>query len=523
VQWKESFNETVLNSLAATIAVLDKQGNIIAVNDAWRRFARENGASASLESGVGLNYLEVCRTASGFSAEGAQECLTGLGAVLDDGLGEFESEYPCHSSSEQRWFLLRAVPLLDTEGGLVISHINISQRKRAEQEIQRSCLQNIFDSMPSSLVGVDPEGRITEWNDAAERLMGVSAAQAEGRCLVSVLPQFAGVLELLKEALSQRQPVSSKRLVIRGADTLQYADIMVYPLLAETEVVGAVVRIDDVSERVRLEQMLVQTEKMSSVGALAAGMAHELNNPLGVVLQGSQNILRRLSSDLPRNQRLAAALSVNLQQLRAYLEQSQILNFLEGIAEAARRAAQIVADMKTFSDCGYADFRPARLEDMLDTAVRLANSDLDLRRQYDFRQVEIIRDYDPELGIVYCNPTAIEQVFFNLLKNAAQALADVHRDTAHRIILRTRGDGDWVRVEVEDNGAGMDEETRRHLFEPFFTTKPPGVGTGLGLSVSYFIVREEHGGSIAASSKPGSGTCFTIRLPRCLGRDIKSA
>jgi signal transduction histidine kinase len=252
---------------------------------------------------------------------------------------------------------------------------------------------------------------------------------------------------------------------------------------------------------------------MLSIGSLAAGMAHELKNPLSIVLQGSQNILRRISPDLLRNRRTAKELGVKLEQVHSYLEQSKILLFLEGINEAARRAARIIADMRTFSDCSHAGFVPAGLEDMLDTAVRLMDSDYDLKQQYDFRQVEIIRDYDSEIGRVSCNQTAIEQVFLNLIKNAAQAMADAGKPQPHRIMLRTRREGEWARVEVEDNGSGMDEKTRRHLFEPFFTTKPAGVGTGLGLSISYFIIHQQHGGNISVSSTPSKGTCFTICLP----------
>ncbi len=258
--------------------------------------------------------------------------------------------------------------------------------------------------------------------------------------------------------------------------------------------------------------MLLQTEKMLSVGGLAAGMAHELNNPLGVILQGSQNILRRLSPELSRNQRVAAALGVALEQVRGYLEQSQILSFLEAMAGAARRASRIVADMHSFTDRGHAGFEPVQLEDMLDTAAQWLESDCHLQQQCDLRQVVIARDY-AGVGPVHCNRVAIEQVLLNLLKNAVQAMTGADRRGPHRLTLRTRREDRWARVEVEDTGPGIDEKTRRHLFEPFFTTKPAGVGTGLGLSVSYFIVHQQHGGAISVLSTPGKGACFIVRLP----------
>jgi signal transduction histidine kinase len=136
-----------------------------------------------------------------------------------------------------------------------------------------------------------------------------------------------------------------------------------------------------------------------------------------------------------------------------------------------------------------------------------------LLQHCNFQHVEIVRDYVPDLESVICNQTALEQVFLNLIKNAAQAMADAATPLPHRIVLRTRREKHYVRIEVEDNGPGIDEQTRRHIFEPFFTTKPAGKGTGLGLSVSYFIITQQHDGRISVISTPRKGTCFIIHLP----------
>jgi signal transduction histidine kinase len=292
---------------------------------------------------------------------------------------------------------------------------------------------------------------------------------------------------------------------------LHYADVMVYPLMADGAS-GAVIRLDDVTARVRIESMMVQTEKMLSVGGLAAGMAHEINNPLGAILQGSQNIQRRIALDMPQNLAVAAAIGIDLERLNRYLEQRGIRHFLEGIREAGVRAAKIVADMLSFSRGSESHFAPVDLEDMLETVLRLAASDYDLKKKYDFKRIQINRDYDPALRLIYCDKTEIEQVILNLLKNAAQAMTD-DETLAPAITLRTHRETDFILIEVIDNGPGMDEKTLKRIFEPFFTTKDVGAGTGLGLSVSYFIVTEQHHGRLAATSKPGQGTRFSIRLP----------
>ena len=154
------------------------------------------------------------------------------------------------------------------------------------------------------------------------------------------------------------------------------------------------------------------------------------------------------------------------------------------------------------------------MESLLDKALELALSDYDLKKKYDFKRIAILREYAPDVSRVVCNRTEIEQVLLNLLKNAAQAMATgARRPEKPSISLRTALEDGFVRIEVEDNGPGMDEATRRRVFEPFFTTKPVGEGTGLGLFVSYFIVVTNHEGRIDVLSSPGKGTCFVIRLP----------
>ncbi|MBK8753346.1 MAG: PAS domain S-box protein [Candidatus Competibacteraceae bacterium] len=391
--------------------------------------------------------------------------------------------------------------------------IDITEQKRAKEEVARMrlYLKNIIDSMPSVLIGVDPWGYITVLNQPAEQVSGVSWEAAQGRFFGDVFPQLEGQFEQVRQAIRLGRTIKTPRMTLDAQGELHYADVMVYPLMADGGR-GAVIRMDDVTARVRIESMMVQTEKMLSVGGLAAGMAHEINNPLGVILQGCQNTLRRIDPAMPQNRAVAAAIGIDLDRLHRYLEQRQILHFLEGIREAGARAAKIVADMLSFSRRSETHFGLVDLEEMLETVLRLAVSDYDLKKKYDFKRIAIQRDYDPTLRMVHCDKTEIEQVILNLLKNAAQAMAE-EGVPAPTIILRTRREAEYTLIEVLDNGPGMDEKTLKRIFEPFFTTKDVGVGTGLGLSVSYFIVTEQHNGRLSVTSKPGQGACFSIRLP----------
>lgn len=429
----------------------------------------------------------------------------------------YQVSYPIRTAKgEEKWVWEQGCGVFSEAGNSPILEgliIDISERKRAEEEMTRLrlYLKNIIDSMPSILVGVDSEGRILEWNQPAEQASGVSLKEAQGRFLGEIFPRLEAQLQQVRLAIQQRQPIKTQRIAAEVDGETHYADVMVYPLVANGAI-GAVIRVDDVTARVRIEDMMVQTEKMLSVGGLAAGMAHEINNPLGAILQACQNILRRLSPDLPKNREVARTLGLDLDLVNRYLEERGILHFLKGIQEAGARSVKIVTDMLAFSRRSESHFTHVNLGETLDTALRLAASDYDLKKKYDFKHIQIVRDYDPDVGSVYCDKTQIEQVILNLVKNAAQAMAKAATPSP-TIVLRTRQEPGYACIEVADNGPGMDEKIRKRVFEPFFTTKEAGVGTGLGLSVSYFIVTEQHKGTLSVTSTPGQGTHFIIRLP----------
>jgi len=399
------------------------------------------------------------------------------------------------------------------DGFIGIVH-DLSSQKAAERELAEAgdLLQSILDSMPSTVVGVDADGRVTHWNRGARSESGLDAAQAMGRAFADIFPFLRlGSADIVR-AVHEGKPLRKERVPIPGDGGTRYLDLMLYPLCHPSS--GAVIRTDDVTERVRIEEMMVQTEKMMSVGGLAAGMAHEINNPLGTVAQGCQNLERRLSGDLAENLRVADELGLDLDRMREYLSRRGIPRFVEGMREATERASRIVSDMLAYSRRSTSSFVPVRLNQLIDTALRLAGHDYDLKKSYDFRRIEIVREGTDSPDEVLCDEMAVEQVLLNLLRNASQAMCTHPPTPSARIQLGVYDEGDWVRLGVADNGPGMSEEVARRLFEPFFTTKPVGIGTGLGLSVAYFIVTEQHRGTISVETSPGQGTRFLIRLPR---------
>ncbi len=420
--------------------------------------------------------------------------------------------------------------------------LDISTRKRAEEEMHRlrKLLKNITDSMPSALVAVDAEGCVTQWNREAERLTGTPAAEAQGRPLREVFPQIKDLETRIKDAIAQRpfEPQVTVTNLIDGKEVIN--DITIYPLMADG-IAGAVIRLDDVTDRIRMKEMMIQSEKMLSVGGLAAGMAHEINNPLAGILQNVQVIENRLLKDLPKNHHTAANCGIDLTALGRYLEARGIPGMLSAVSDSGKRAAHIVDNMLSFARKGESVGLPNDLAALMDLTIELAENDYDLKTKLDFRHIRIVKAYDATLPPVPCNSSKIQQVLLNLLRNGAQAMAAQMTPSAAQMTpsaaqmtpaaaqippsagvevarppqftLRIQRAGKMARIEIEDNGIGMDEATRKRAFEPFFTTKEVGVGTGLGLSVSYFIITENHKGRMSVTSQPGKGSTFRIELP----------
>ena len=377
----------------------------------------------------------------------------------------------------------------------------------------RMYLKNIIDSMPSMLIGVDTQGNVTHWNQEAERITRLYEEDARGEAIEKLIPPFAEYLEHVHVAIRRRTTQKIEKVAYQVKGETRYSDIVVYPLIANG-VKGAVVRIDDITSRVRFEEMMIQSEKMASVGGLAAGMAHEINNPLGGIMMAAQNIERRFSRKLKKNHEVAEQMGTNMDAIAGYMEKRGIKKMLTGILEMGQRASDIVANMLNFSRKSETRTSSQNINDLIENTIELAASDYNLKKKYDFRHISIVRDFEPALPVILCIRTEIQQVFLNLLKNAAQAMADKsYVNEAPQIFIRTRLEEDVARIEISDNGPGMDEEIRKRIFEPFFTTKEVGTGTGLGLSVSYFIITKNHRGQMEVTAKPGKGTTFIIKLP----------
>ena len=393
--------------------------------------------------------------------------------------------------------------------------LEVQVRSKIEKKLTgfQNYLNSIIDSMPSALIALDEQLYVTQWNQEASALSGTRLDEALNQPIFLAFEPLKPYLPQLKQTVEQHTVAKIERVTWTKDDEARHYALTFYPLMGGAGR-GVVIRIDDITQRLSLEEMMVQSEKMLSVGGLAAGMAHEINNPLGAILHNVQNIRRRLSPELPKNLEQAELLGIPLEEVNRYLQGREIPQLLDGIQQAGARAAKIVTHMLSFSRRSTRQMAPCDLPALIDQAVEIAGNDFDLAIGFDFKGQAITRQFDPNLGPVPGTANELEQVLLNLLKNAAQAIHQRQDDSEPgRIILRTRLNPPWAEIQVEDNGIGMSENVRKRTFEPFFTTKEIGQGTGLGLSVSYFIITNNHKGQMEVQSAPGQGTCFTLRLP----------
>jgi len=347
----------------------------------------------------------------------------------------------------------------------------------------------------------------------------MSFEEAKGKNFAHVFPKLSGKMEKVRQAIIKKEVQKDLKISSDIEGSTHFSDVTIYPLLTDG-VEGAVIRIDDVTERVRIEEMMIQSEKMLSVGGLAAGMAHEINNPLAGIMQNVQVMRNRMSGKLNKNRTAAFECGTTIEKIEEYMKKRSMFSMIDAVMESGKRAAKIVDNMLSFSRKSDTRFARHPIGELLDKTIELAENDYDLKKKYDFRQIEIVRNYDPDTPPVLCEYSKIQQVILNILTNGAQAMVDgrgqeVDKDktSVPRFTLSVMPEKDMVRIEIEDNGPGMDGETRKRVFEPFFTTKAVGVGTGLGLSVSYFIITENHRGTLAVGSAPEEGARFIIRLP----------
>jgi two-component system, NtrC family, sensor kinase len=406
-----------------------------------------------------LNYYVPCRIREHTVA------VLGLGKTVD---GDF-------LSSDD-------VELVETIAGYVAVALDNAQlytsleQKASEIVRLKDFSENIVESLNVGVLAVDLLGVVESWNTRMEQLFGVTRQNAVGRSLNAVLPD-----ELASEIASrgdeeQVSGIYKQRLHHQGL-TLT-VNVSITPLVSKSgERIGRLLLFDDVTQREHMEEQMTQTEKLTSLGLLAAGVAHEVNTPLAVI----SNYIQMLAKQLPDN------------------DPKQVL--IEKIVKQTFRASEIVNNLLNFSRTGSAQAVDIDVNRVVEETLSLVAHPLKTS------QIQVVRQFGEGLPAVRGSANKLQQVFLNLFLNARDAMP-----SGGMLEIRTGAHNGSVEVEIVDTGAGIPREHIHRIFDPFFTTKAVGRGTGLGLSVTYGIIKE-HAGKIDVRSTPGKGTSFHVEFP----------
>jgi two-component system NtrC family sensor kinase len=386
------------------------------------------------------------------------------------------------------------VEILRTVSGYVAVAIENSllyqeqQERASEFKLLKEFNESIIESINVGLVAVDLQGRVTRLNSALEYILDIKRDEAIGQYVQDLFSEdFAETLWQVLGVERWRQTEIRNIYKIHTATCAGRTlvlNIAIAPLQDAQGQTGALVVVEDVTSRIRLEEQLQQREKLSSIGLLAAGVAHEVNTPLTGVSSYTQMLLGMLPETDPKHA------------------------LLQKVRSQAERATNIVNNLLNFSRSGSAtEFGEVDIHRVLDDTLQL------LEPQMRGSRIEIVRVYDPDSPKVFGNSGKLQQIFTNLLMNARDSIPDGGRIT----ISTTATAGDALIIEVADTGMGIAPENVAKIYDPFYTTKGVGRGTGLGLAVSYGIV-QEHSGQISVDSTPGHGTTFRITIPTANSR-----
>jgi two-component system NtrC family sensor kinase len=340
------------------------------------------------------------------------------------------------------------------------------EQKASEYQSLKDFSENIIESINVGVVVEDVEERIVGWNKALESLTGRSRTETLGRRIDEVMPAHF------------RQRLREKRHLYRQSWNGLIVNLSATSLVDKVgHTRGTLIMIDNITDRIRLEDQLIQNDKLTSIGLLAAGVAHEVNTPLAVISSYSQMLRKEMSPDDPR------------------------FKLLEKITKQTFRASEIVNSLLNFSRSNATEFTEIDIHQVINETLSL------LEHQFKGARIHVYRVLEAENPVTFGNGGKLQQVFLNLFVNARDAMPEGGELRVFTEIMDSK-----LEIIVQDTGVGISREHIKKIYDPFFTTKAAGKGTGLGLSVSYGIV-QEHSGMISVESKPGVGTSFRLEFP----------
>lgn len=487
----ERFLRASIDALSSHIAVIDGEGRLVATNMAWRRFAQKVGMpDESCEAGA--NYLSSCEQAAANNVDAAAQTAAHLREVLEGRRDSYEFEFRCPYADSELWFLTR-ITRFPGSGPVraVVAHENITSIKLSQRQVEQSRqeFQNLFEFAPDATLMVDDEGVILRVNRQLEQVFGYARLDLVGQSLQKIVPG-GSVCQNLLAACREGQPVTvpGAGILARRKDGSTLPVEVSVSLLSQEEG-RRLIALRDLSERLARENRERHAQRLESLGTLASGVAHDLNNTLSPVL-----------------------MCVDLLRLDCPQHGTQHVDVIE---QSAKRGADLVRQLLTFAKGAEGERVLIQVRQQLDSIVKFIRGSFD-------KSIRVETKYDDDLPSILGDVTHLHQVLLNLCVNARDAMPsggalviEAHAfevDAAFATFVPQAKPGNYLQLVVRDTGVGIPPEVIDRIFDPFFTTKPTEKGTGLGLSTVMGIVNS-YGGFIRVNSEPGRGTKFEVYLP----------
>jgi histidine kinase len=414
--------------------------------------------------------------------------------TFEDGKSHWSEESGPDKDGRIRHWVVKSCPIQNAEGEIIAVMemcLDITHRKELEEKliISENKYHSIFSNIPNPVFVLDLDTfEILDCNESVETVYACDKNDVTSRSFLEMFSKEDRDYYAIK--LRTSTFLGQAKHKTKDGRTL-YVNIRVSPSEYNGQQV-LLVTTSDVTKRLETEQQLLQASKMATLGEMATGVAHELNQPLAVMESASSFLMRKLTK-------------------KEQIEDEHLLIMSQKISNNVDRATKIINHLREFGRKEDVGLEKIQVNDLLQRANEL------LSQQLKVRGIEVVWQLAEGLPLIMADPGRLEQVFVNLLLNARDAIEDklstaVMKKGSERIILTTSSDGDKVSVEVRDTGMGIPKDQLEKIFEPFFTTKSVGKGTGLGLSISYGIIKD-CGGNIQVKSEKGTGARFIIEFP----------
>ena len=470
-----------MKNIAALFVLLFSQ---IATADVFWFVRQEDGNTnwqyvANFSSGILIVALSITAIRLAFTRRAARR----YNRDLEEIRAQLENRV-----KERTATLDNANSLLQQSNSALEAEVTEHRDTTTKLRLSESYITSILRSMPLMLIGLNKNGEITQWNNRAEEISTLASDKVLGKNLWQAYPTIAVTPEQIKQAQDE-----DKTLTVKYSQRGQYHyDITIYPLHDQLET-GVVIMVDDVTQRVQSENMLVQRDKMSSMGEMASVMAQDINKPLTAIIKDIKTVRQSVVDD--------------------NLDTDGLSDLLEETIIRGQQASSVITNLLNFSAGGGGEKTKSNVCKVMNGSLDLANDVLSVTDNLRFSQVQVDKQYADNLPDISCHTTELQQAFLSLFRHACHALDEIDYKPKIGISIDMSFDDIWVRI--QHNGQTIELEDQKTLFEPFNQENALSkeVATGTHLSFAHFIITEQHQGQIAVTSNKEDGTTFHIQLP----------